>query len=71
MPAKKAKKETKPKKKAPAAKKAAKPKAGAKPAKGAKKMGIKSKELIEKLNGLGYEAKAATSVVPDEAIKKL
>jgi len=37
----------------------------------AKKMGIKSKELIEKLNGLGYEAKAATSVVPDEAIKKL
>jgi N utilization substance protein A len=37
----------------------------------AKELGLKSKELIEKLKGMGYEVKAATSVVPEEAIKKL
>lgn len=37
----------------------------------AKEMGIKSKELIEKLKELGFEVKAANSVIPDEALKKL
>ncbi|MEE8638754.1 MAG: transcription termination factor NusA [Candidatus Margulisiibacteriota bacterium] len=37
----------------------------------AKELGLKSKELIEKLKSMGYEVKAATSVVPDEGAKKL
>ncbi len=37
----------------------------------AKELGLKSKELIEKLQGLGYAVKAANSVVPDEARAKL
>ncbi|MBU0672148.1 MAG: transcription termination factor NusA [Candidatus Margulisbacteria bacterium] len=37
----------------------------------AKELGLKSKEMIEKLNKLGYEVKAANSIVPDEAVKKL
>jgi hypothetical protein len=37
----------------------------------AKEMGIKSKELIAKLKELGFEVKAANSVVPEEAIAKL
>lgn len=37
----------------------------------AKEMGIKSKELIEKLKDLGFEVKAANSVIPSEALKKL
>ena len=37
----------------------------------AKEMGVKSKDLIEKLKGLGYEIKVATSVVPEEAVTKL
>lgn len=37
----------------------------------AKELKIKSKELIEKLKSMGYEVKAATSVVPEEAIQKL
>jgi N utilization substance protein A len=37
----------------------------------AKEQGITSKELIAKLKELGHEVKAANSVVPEEAIKKL
>jgi len=37
----------------------------------AKELGLKSKELIEKLKEMGYEVKAATSAVPEEAVKKL
>jgi len=37
----------------------------------AKEMGISSKELIEKLKGLGFEVKVATSVIPEEALDKL
>ncbi|MEA3493424.1 MAG: transcription termination factor NusA [Candidatus Margulisiibacteriota bacterium] len=37
----------------------------------AKEMGIKSKELIEKLKELGFEVKAANSIVPEEALGKL
>jgi len=37
----------------------------------AKELGLKSKELIERLKEMGYEVKAATSIVPEEAIKKL
>lgn len=37
----------------------------------AKELGLSSKELIEKLNGLGFEVKAANSVIPAEALKKL
>lgn len=37
----------------------------------AKELGLKSKETIEKLKKLGYEVKAANSIVPEEAIEKL
>lgn len=37
----------------------------------AKKMDVKSSDLIEKLQALGFDVKAATSVVPAEAIEKL
>jgi N utilization substance protein A len=37
----------------------------------AKELGTTSKELIEKLKGMGYEVKAATSIVPEEAWQKL
>jgi N utilization substance protein A len=37
----------------------------------AKELGLKSKELIAKLKELGYEAKAANSTVPGEAVQKL
>jgi len=37
----------------------------------AKELKLTSKKLIEKLKELGYEVKAATSPVPEEAIKKL
>lgn len=37
----------------------------------AKELGLKSKDLIAKLAELGYEVKAANSIVPEEAIKKV
>ncbi len=37
----------------------------------AKELGLTSKELIAKLKEMGYEVKAATSVVPEEAWRKL
>ncbi|MFC1511127.1 translation initiation factor IF-2 N-terminal domain-containing protein, partial [Candidatus Margulisiibacteriota bacterium] len=37
----------------------------------AKELGIKSKDVIGKLKELGFEAKAPTSIVPEEAVKKL
>lgn len=36
----------------------------------AKELGTTSKEMIEQLKSLGYEVKAANSVVPEEAVKK-
>jgi N utilization substance protein A len=69
-------KETVTKKAKPAAKKAVKAEAKAEDKKVkvhelAKELGLKSKELIEKLQEMGYEAKAANSIVPDEAVGKL
>lgn len=37
----------------------------------AKDLGLKSAELIKKLKEMGYEVKAATSTVPEEAVPKL
>ncbi len=37
----------------------------------AKELGLKSKDLIAKLAELGYEVKAANSIVPEEAVKKV
>jgi len=37
----------------------------------AKELGLKSKEVVDKLKDLGFEVKAANSTVPDEAREKL
>lgn len=37
----------------------------------AKELGLKSKELVAKLNELGYDVKAANSIVPADAVAKL
>ncbi|PIS28686.1 transcription termination/antitermination protein NusA [Candidatus Saganbacteria bacterium CG08_land_8_20_14_0_20_45_16] len=37
----------------------------------AKQLGLKSKEIVDKLTTLGYEVRAANSVVPPEAVAKL
>jgi N utilization substance protein A len=37
----------------------------------AKELGLKSKDVVEKLNKLGFKIKAANSIVPEDAIAKL